>query len=123
MFLFRLLLLATIWHLSFASQLRGLHGSGPRVVKHGMFSKGPLEQSRRNARRASVERRQAANPTGCSSGGQIIATAPKSNIFAGLTNDEAAAVTSFLHDQKSLNLTAAANATRWDSPSIIPSQD
>ncbi|KAL8725493.1 MAG: hypothetical protein Q9166_007313 [cf. Caloplaca sp. 2 TL-2023] len=48
--------------------------------------------------------------------GQNLTTkAPKTNIFAGLTNEEAAAVTSFLHGQRSLNLTAAANATSWDN--------
>lgn len=42
-------------------------------------------------------------------------TAPKDNVFASLTNDEAAAVIKFCHEQDSLNLTAAENATAWDN--------
>ncbi|KAF7361133.1 Amine oxidase [Mycena sanguinolenta] len=44
-----------------------------------------------------------------------IAVAPKSNIFISLTDDEAAAVISFLHNQTELNLTAAADAGAWDN--------
>lgn len=49
-----------------------------------------------------------------------IPTAPivkpsKSNIFASLTNDEAASVISFLHNQTELNLTANADAGEWDN--------
>ncbi|KAF7315690.1 Amine oxidase [Mycena indigotica] len=43
------------------------------------------------------------------------AKAPKENIFISLTDDEAAAVISFLHKQPALNLTATANATAWDN--------
>ncbi|KAF7361132.1 Amine oxidase [Mycena sanguinolenta] len=39
-----------------------------------------------------------------------VAVAPKSNIFISLTDDEAAAVIGFLHNQTELNLTAAADA-------------
>ncbi|KAF7290310.1 Amine oxidase [Mycena chlorophos] len=42
-------------------------------------------------------------------------TAPKQNIFISLTDDEAAAVISFLHDQPELNLTATVIATSWDN--------
>lgn len=34
-------------------------------------------------------------------------SAPKANVWASLSNDEAAAVINFLHDQPDLNLTAA----------------
>ncbi|KAJ7159987.1 copper amine oxidase [Mycena crocata] len=44
-----------------------------------------------------------------------VAVAPKSNIFISLTNDEAASVISFLHNQTELNLTAAADAGAWDN--------
>ncbi|KAL8639331.1 MAG: hypothetical protein Q9228_003623 [Teloschistes exilis] len=71
-----------------------------------------------NERRAPVERRQASDSTGCDPDSQLSVKAPKSNIFAGLTADETVAVTKFLHDEKSLNLTAASNATR-QVPSII----
>lgn len=87
-------------------------GSDPQLVQHGMFPDRVMKHSSRHVRRASVDRRQVANSTSCGSGSQLSANAPRRNIFAGLTNDEAAAVTSFLHDQKSLNVTAAANATR-----------
>ena len=63
-------------------------------------------------RRAPLTRRQVSNQNGCGSTSQLTAKAPKSNIFLGLTDDEAAAITAFLHNQKNLNLTAAANATR-----------
>lgn len=65
-----------------------------------------------NGPRAPVERRQAPESSGCDANSQLSVTAPKSNIFAGLTTDETIAITAFLHDQKSLNLTAASNATR-----------
>ena len=48
--------------------------------------------------------------SGCSDG-TITTTAPKLNIFGGLTDDEFGSVTAFLHQQKSLNLTAVSNAT------------
>ena len=49
---------------------------------------------------------------GCSDG-TITVTAPKTNIFGGLSDDEFANVTSFLHQQKRLNLTAVSNATAY----------
>ena len=39
--------------------------------------------------------------------------APKANVWDALTNDEAAAVIGFLHNQTTLNLTVAENATRY----------
>ena len=103
-------------NLAFALQYHGSHGAKPRVTKHGMFPARLTKFSDGIGRRAPLERRQAINPTSCGSGSQIDTKAPKRNIFAGLTDEEAAAVTSFLHDQKSLNLTATATATRSDSP-------
>ncbi len=47
----------------------------------------------------------------CASGAQLSVKAPKKNIFAGLSDQEAADATAFLHSQKTLNLTASANAT------------
>ncbi|KAJ6629905.1 copper amine oxidase [Mycena sp. CBHHK59/15] len=44
-----------------------------------------------------------------------VVVAPKTNIFNSLTNDEAASVISFLHNQTELNLTAAADAGAWDN--------
>lgn len=41
--------------------------------------------------------------------------APEANIWLGLTHDEAAAVTSFLFAQESLNLTISEDATEWDN--------
>ncbi|GAA5930824.1 uncharacterized protein JCM15063_002470 [Sporobolomyces koalae] len=41
--------------------------------------------------------------------------APKTNIWASLSTDEAASVVAFLHDQKKLNLTAAKEAGSWDN--------
>ena len=45
--------------------------------------------------------------------------APKLNIFAPLSNDEAAAVIAFLHNQTDLNLTAAADAGPWDNSIMV----
>ena len=100
--------------LAFARQARGLREPRPHIVKHGMFP-GSINkhsgQSSKFGKRAPINRRQAGPPASCGSGDPLTTKAPKSNIFAGLTNDEAAAVTSFLHRQSSLNLTAAATAT------------
>lgn len=109
-----LLLLVAAPVLSFTTQGRGLRAPSPRVVKHGMFPGSINKQSGKDSklgRRAPLNPRQASGSAPCSSGGQITATAPKANIFAGLTNEEAAAVTSFLHAQSSINLTAAATAS------------
>jgi len=113
LFLYLLLLIAAPV-LSFTKQGRGLRAPSPHVVKHGMFPGSVNKQSGKSSkfgRRASIDRRQASNPTACGSGSQITTKAPKPNIFAGLTNDEVAAVTSFLHSQDNVNLTAAATAT------------
>lgn len=79
---------------------------------NGIFPNSPMRQSNVHERSAPIYQRQESTSSGCGSGGSITAKAPKSNIFAGLTNDEAVAVTAFLHGQKSLNLTATADATR-----------
>ncbi|KAF1812382.1 membrane copper amine oxidase [Eremomyces bilateralis CBS 781.70] len=42
-------------------------------------------------------------------------TAPKENIFAGLSDVEAASVVAFLFDQKTLNLTTSDEAGSWDN--------
>ncbi|KAJ7769348.1 copper amine oxidase [Mycena metata] len=42
-------------------------------------------------------------------------SAPKPNIFLSLSDDEAASVISFLHNQTELNLTANADAGPWDN--------
>lgn len=103
-------------NLAFAILNHGSRGARPRVTKHAMFPASLTKHSNGSWRRAPLERRQASNPTSCGSGSQIYTKAPKKNIFAGLTDEEAAAVTSFLHDQRSLNLTASATATRSGSP-------
>lgn len=41
--------------------------------------------------------------------------APKENIWASITNDEAASVIKWLHKHSGLNLTSAENATAWDN--------
>ncbi|KAK4051483.1 hypothetical protein OIO90_004697 [Microbotryomycetes sp. JL221] len=41
--------------------------------------------------------------------------APYKNVWASLTNDEAASVIKFLHEKADMNLTAAADATEWDN--------
>lgn len=46
-------------------------------------------------------------------------SAPKKNVWASLTNDEAASVISFLHNQTSLNLTASDDAGAWDNAITI----
>ena len=118
LFIYLLVLIAAP-SLSFAGLRHGEHEPQPHVTKHGMFPGGRTRNVGRHRPRAPATqpgaplgRRQDPVHTSCASSGQITTKAPKTNIFAGLTDDEAAAVTSFLHDQKSLNLTAAANATR-----------
>ncbi|WVQ79580.1 hypothetical protein IAT38_001680 [Cryptococcus sp. DSM 104549] len=46
-------------------------------------------------------------------------TASKDNIWAYLTNDEAAGVISFLHNQTDLNLTAVDDAGDWDNTIMV----
>ena len=59
-----------------------------------------------------LQKRQPAGDGICTIGNETSITAPQKNIFLGLTDLEAASVTSFLHSQSNLNLTAASNATR-----------
>ncbi|BGP31066.1 hypothetical protein JCM10296v2_002830 [Rhodotorula toruloides] len=47
--------------------------------------------------------------------GKPTTKAPHANIWATLSNDEAAEVVSFLHNQTALNLTAASDAGSWDN--------
>ena len=46
-------------------------------------------------------------------------TAPKLNIFSSLSNDEAAQVIGFLHNQTDLNLTASSDAGDWDNSILV----
>lgn len=54
------------------------------------------------------------NSTGSCDASSTLSTtkSPLQNIFAALTEEEAASVTKFLHEQAELNLTANINATR-----------
>ena len=106
MLFFYLLLVIAAPVLSFKKLGRGVT---PQIVKHGMFKSIPGHPGSKFAKRAPINRRQASG--NCASNSQLTVTAPKSNIFAGLTDDEAAAVTTFLHGQTSLNLTAITMAT------------
>ncbi|KAL2216423.1 copper amine oxidase [Thermoascus aurantiacus ATCC 26904] len=55
----------------------------------------------------------------CDVNDRISIKAPRKNIFLGLDDSEAAAVTSFLHRQPALNLTAVENATSWDNVILL----
>lgn len=57
-------------------------------------------------------KRSAPAPAACAPNQEVSVKAPRRNIFNGLDGKEVADVTSFLHKQKSLNLTAAGKATR-----------
>ncbi|WVQ72054.1 hypothetical protein IAR50_001598 [Cryptococcus sp. DSM 104548] len=46
-------------------------------------------------------------------------TAPKNNLWNLLTNDEAAEIISYLHNQTTLNLTAATDAGDWDNTVLM----
>ncbi|KAL1637202.1 hypothetical protein SLS56_000861 [Neofusicoccum ribis] len=63
-------------------------------------------------------KRQTTGSSCASSVAQSIA-APKSNIWAGLTDPEAAAVTAWLFDQSSLNLTVSDKAGEWDNSIVL----
>jgi hypothetical protein len=117
MLLIYLLVLFAVSELPFAESKQLSRRRGKHVIKHGMFTGAHAKRTSRRWQnpsmlrsRATVDQRQAPS-TGCGSQGLLVTEAPKTNIFAGLSDDEAAAVTSFLHEQESLNLTAAAEAT------------
>ncbi|KAL1876689.1 hypothetical protein Plec18167_005097 [Paecilomyces lecythidis] len=59
------------------------------------------------------------NTSTCPVDEKILIKAPKKNIFMGLEDSEAAAVTAFLHKQDNLNLTAVENATSWDNVILL----
>ena len=112
LFLYLLALLAAA-DVSFArASSSRLPGSKPQIYKHGLFSNSLTKRNKLLSRRAPISPRQASPQGACGAGSEITTTAPKTNVFQGLTDDEAAAVTYFLHSQPSLNLTAVATATR-----------
>ena len=86
------------------------------IAQHGVFSgksKSPSSAWRNNP----LHRRQDSSSSGaCGTASQLTVQAPKSNIFQGLTDVEAAGVTEFLHEN--LNLTASANATGYVDETI-----
>ncbi|KAI9729144.1 MAG: hypothetical protein M1834_007051 [Cirrosporium novae-zelandiae] len=59
------------------------------------------------------------NNTTCAADTAKAATAPKSNIWGGLTNYEAASVAKWLFAQEALNITASENATEWDNTMYV----
>ncbi|KZV72277.1 copper amine oxidase [Peniophora sp. CONT] len=82
----------------------------PRVGKPGS----------KQAQRASAKRpsgsRDASSFTGTGWQAQApSASAPKSNVWAQLTDDEAADIVKYLHKQTELNLTASSDAGTWDN--------
>lgn len=77
------------------------------VTRHGKFQGHASNTLQKRGHEARAPKAAAS----CNTGAEITITAPKPNIFLGLTDVEAANVTSFLHQQKSLNLTAVANLT------------
>ncbi|EER23430.1 Copper amine oxidase, putative [Coccidioides posadasii C735 delta SOWgp] len=60
-------------------------------------------------------RKEDASPEICQYDKEDNTKAPLKNIFSALDGSEIAAVTSFLHKQRELNLTAAVKATSWDN--------
>lgn len=71
---------------------------------------GPWTAKSHSLRRS---KRQTGSTSTCASGAEFAVKAPQKNIFLGLTDQEAADVTSFLHAQAALNLTSAVNATAY----------
>lgn len=59
------------------------------------------------------------NETTCAQTGPVLAQPAKANIWAGLTDDEAAGVTSWLFHQKDLNLTLSSEAGEWDNTVLL----
>jgi primary-amine oxidase len=59
--------------------------------------------------------KQPRTDTPCAEVGSAAITAPKKNIWAPLTDVDAAAVAAWLFSQSDLNLTVSANATSWDN--------
>ncbi|KAK2746498.1 hypothetical protein FQN57_003124 [Myotisia sp. PD_48] len=91
------------------------------IVTHPRFRS---EQFKNPATRSIITDRSSEHDDGshqnsCPYKDEIFSTAPRKNIFLGLTGSEAAEVTKFLHDQPILNLTAVVNATSWDNRIIL----
>ncbi|KAL3423197.1 copper amine oxidase [Phlyctema vagabunda] len=64
-------------------------------------------------------KRQASSSGSCAAPAAQEISAPKSNVWSGLTDDEAASVTKWLFGQSTLNLTATANAGEWDNTLLL----
>ena len=77
----------------------------PRVGRPGS------KQAQRAAARRKSGAKDATSFTGTGWQAQApSASAPKSNVWAQLTDDEAAGIVNFLHNQTALNLTASSDA-------------
>ncbi|EKG22116.1 Copper amine oxidase [Macrophomina phaseolina MS6] len=79
----------------------------------------PFLQEEYNHYGAHQHAKRQATGSQCAPPGAQTIQAPKSNIWAGLNEQEAAEVTAWLHEQLSLNLTAAARAGDWDNAILL----
>ncbi|KAK4494552.1 hypothetical protein PRZ48_013908 [Zasmidium cellare] len=59
------------------------------------------------------------NTTTCAQATPAAVSAPKSNIWVGLTDDEAASITNWLFHQPDLNLTVSDKAGEWDNRLLL----
>ena len=74
-----------------------------------------IAHSKRAAALAKYKRSDVDRCTTCTTKTSFAIDAPKENIWAGLSNEEALAVAVYLFDSSEYNLTATANATNWDN--------
>jgi primary-amine oxidase len=88
----------------------------PKVPLRMQWSHNRGKKVARSALRHSLEGRQANSSSAyCSEATAASITAPKENIWAGLTDTEASSVVAWLFAQQSLNLTATEDAGPWDN--------
>ncbi|KAF7196652.1 Membrane primary amine oxidase [Pseudocercospora fuligena] len=83
--------------------------------------KAPWVQAARSrlAKSGNALSRRWANTTTCAQTGPAAISAPAANIWVGLTDDEAASITSWLFHQADLNLTISDKAGEWDNTVLL----
>ncbi|KAH8653519.1 copper amine oxidase [Xylariales sp. PMI_506] len=110
---------ATLALLSCAEVVLARPRPDPKVPAHVQWAHNRGKKVARSALKHNLEARaDSANET-CSTSKAATITAPYTNIWAGITDDEAASVIAWLFDQPALNLTTSEDAGAWDNTVLL----
>ncbi|KAH8888326.1 putative membrane copper amine oxidase [Thozetella sp. PMI_491] len=106
---------------SFAGESAARPSPRPKTTwgKHGQAHKGLKRMADDIKRSIEGKKLRREDETACPETLATAITAPKTNIWAGLTDIEAASIAQWLFAQTDLNLTVSENATDWDNSVVL----